>query len=418
MKKMNFRSNATYLIILACIQTMSLQAQPYVHDYPNYDFVDYGKNQLEYFGSTEPMHGFYEKLDRLIYRGEGQLNILHVGGSHIQAGIWSGTVREALHTLHPGIVAGRGFVFPYRAARTNTPYDYTVDYGGGWEGCRNVEKNKDCNHGVLGISVTTERNDAWLKIELKKNERIDYRFTKAVVYHSTDVESYCFEFPNDPAATIETFADKGYSKISFSRALDTLHLQVKQTDSLQRYFTCYGFKLETDKPGIYYNAVGVNGADVPAYLRSPNFARDLHVTPPDLVILSIGINDALYPSFSPQAFKENYRELIRRIKAISPDAALLFTTNNDSYFKRRYVNPNGEKVKQAMSELSAEHNAAVWDMYSIMGGRGSIDTWIEARLAKTDKLHFTGDGYRLLGHLLASALVQDYQDHILTHARR
>ncbi|MBX2966852.1 MAG: hypothetical protein KF845_11950 [Cyclobacteriaceae bacterium] len=400
------------------MQALSSPAQRYIHDYPSYDFIDYEKNQLQYFGTAEPMQGFYQKLDRLVYRGEGQINILHVGGSHIQAGIWSGTIRETLHSLHPGIAAGRGLVFPYRAAKTNTPYDYSVDYGGGWEGCRNVEKNKDCDLGVMGISVTTKRNDAWLKIELKENPIIDYSFTEAIVYHSTDAQSYCFDFPNDPQASIQTFADKGYSKITFTRALDTLHLQVKQTDSLQHYFTCYGFKLENNRSGIYYNAVGVNGADVPAYLRSPNFARDLQASPPDLVIFSIGINDALYPGFSAQAYKENYRELIRRIKTVSPHVAIIFTTNNDSYFKRRYVNPNGEKVKQAMAELSLQYNAAVWDMYSIMGGRGSIDTWVSARLAKTDKLHFSAEGYRVIGGLLASALVQDYEKHILTRARR
>ncbi len=415
---MKFLNNTVYLITIIFVQTPSLHAQHYAHDYPDYNFIDYGKNQLQYFGSTEPMHGFYEKLDRLIYQGEEQINILHVGGSHIQAGIWSGTVRETLHSLHPGIVAGRGLVFPYRAARTNTPYGYTVDYGGVWDGCRNVEKTRDCDLGVLGISVTTKRNDGWLKIVLNENSHIEYDFMEAIVYHSTDVQSFCFEFPNDSAATIQTFVDKGYSKVRFTRPLDTLHLQLKQTDSLQNYFTCYGFKLENNKPGIYYNAVGVNGADVPAYLRSPNFARDLQTSPPDLVIFSIGINDALYPSFSPQAYKENYRELIRRIKTVAPDAAILFTTNNDSYFKRRYVNPNGEKVRQVMSELSSQYNAAVWDMYGMMGGRASIDSWIDARLAKTDKLHFTGDGYRLLGYLLASALIQDYEKHILANAKR
>ena len=417
---MKYQRHIGFLVtMMLVVHAFGVQAQRYTHDYPHYDFIDYEKNQLQYFGTTDLMRGFYKKLDQLIYQGEGQLNILHVGGSHIQAGIWSGTVRESLHSLHPGIVAGRGLVFPYRAAKTNTPYDYTVDYGGGWEGCRNVEKNKDCNLGVMGISVTTKRNDAWLKIELKKNPtHVDYRFTEAILYHSTDAQSYCFDFPNDPEAIIQTFADKGYSKITFTRALDTLHLQVKQTDSIQHYFTCFGIKLENNKPGIYYNAVGVNGADVPAYLRSPNFARDLQVSPPDLVIFSVGINDALYPGFSPQAYKENYRELIRRIKTVAPNVAILFTTNNDSYFKRRYVNPNGEKVKQAMSELSAEYNAAVWDMYSIMGGRGSIDTWIDARLAKSDKLHFSGEGYRMIGYLLASAIVQDYEKHILANAKR
>lgn len=400
------------------VTAYSCMAQRYAHLYPEYGFIDYQKNQLQFFGSNEPMKRFYQKLDTVIFEGENQVTILHIGGSHIQAGIWSAAVREAFHTLHPGLVAGRGLVFPYRAARTNNPADYTTEHSGGWEGCRNVEKTKMCSLGVLGISTTTERSDAWIRIVLKKNPLISYRFTSVRVYHSTDAQSYAFEFPNDPQAVIETHADQGYSRVYFTRPLDTLHLQLKQTDSLQQHFTCFGFSLETDKPGIYYHAVGVNGADVPAYLRSVNFARDLQATPPDLVIFSIGINDALYPSFSPQAYKENYHELIRRIKAVAPETAILFTTNNDSYFKRRYVNPNGEKVKQAMQELSAQLHAGVWDMYSIMGGRGSIDQWIAADLAKTDKLHFNGDGYRLLGYLLASAILQDYEKHLVTKAKR
>ncbi|MBX2963363.1 MAG: hypothetical protein KF687_12680 [Cyclobacteriaceae bacterium] len=416
---MSIRINLIYLLFTGMLlDAYTLQAQRYIHDYPYYNFIQYDKNQLQYSGNAEPMRGFYEKLDRLIFNGEGQLNILHVGASHIQAGVWSGTVRETLHSLQSGLVAGRGLVFPYSAAKTNTPYDYTVEHSGHWDGCRNVEKNKDCELGVMGISVTTKHQGAWLKIGLRKNPYLNYDFTQAIVYHTADAQSYGFEFPNDPGAIIQTFADRGYSKITFTRALDTLHLRLKQTDSLQHYFTCFGFKLENDRTGIYYHAVGINGADVPAYLRSPNFARDLRLAPPDLVILSVGINDALYPNFSPEAYKANYRELIRRIKTVSPNVAIVFTTNSDSYFKKRYVNPNGEKVRKAMHELSAELNTGVWDLYGIMGGYGSIDTWINAKLAKTDKIHFTNEGYRILGYLLASAIVQDYEKHMLANVKR
>jgi lysophospholipase L1-like esterase len=386
--------------------------QRYFHHYPQHAFIEYSQNAIQFHGTDAPMQFFFSKLDQVIFEGKGQVNILHVGGSHIQAGIWSGTIRETLHSLHPGIVAGRGLVFPYRAAKTNGPGDYSSDYSSGWEGCRNVEKNKECNLGLMGISVSTRREDAWLKIVNKPDAFLDYRFTEAVVFHSTDALSYGFTFPNDPEARVETYPEKGYSKVWFSRSLDTLHFQLQRTDSLQNHFSCYGFKLENDRPGIYYNAVGNNGADVPAYLRSVQFAKHLEAAKPDLVVLSIGINDAYHPGFSPEEYKANYRDLIRRIRTQAPHAAILFTTNNDSYYKRRYANPNGAKVKKALEELSAEMNAGLWDMYSIMGGLRSIDTWVGASLAKTDKIHFTGEGYRMIGYLLSSALIHEYEKHL------
>ena len=45
---------------------------------------------------------------------------------------------------------------------------------------------------------------------------------------------------------------------------------------------------------------------------------------------------------------------------------------NDSYIFRRYVNKNGEKVKESMFKLSDKLHTGVWDMYSVMGGLNSI----------------------------------------------
>ena len=129
-------------------------------------------------------------------------------------------------------------------------------------------------------------------------------------------------------------------------------------------------------------------------------------------MFSIGINDAYGSHFSKENYKKNYRELIARIRTVAPNTAILFTTNNDSYYKRRYANKNGILVKQAMEELSSEFNASVWDMFTVMGGLNSINTWVKYRLARTDRIHFKREGYIIVAQLMYDALIQSYNVHL------
>lgn len=397
--------------ILLFILSFSGKAQSF-HQFPYYDFIKYDSNKIVFKGDTMAFENLYNKLDDVIFEGKGQINMLHIGGSHIQAGIWSGTIRENLQSLYPGIVSGRGLTFPYRAAKTTNPSDYTTRYGGYWTGCRNVEKSKACTLGLMGISVRTADPNAWIRLYDNPNKGIHYSFTKATVFHSFDNNEYDFYFQNDTAAIITHFPEYGYSQVVFSRQMDTLYFHVKKSTDSQTQFTCYGFNMESDQPGIYYNAIGNNGAAIPAYLRCELLEKHLQACKPDLVVLSIGINDAYYPSFDSNEYKANYKALIRRIKSVSPNCAILFTTNNDSYYKKRYANKNAFKVKQAMEELSKELDTGLWDMFTIMGGLNSIDKWDYEDIAKSDKIHFNHQGYELIGDLLSSALIQSYDQHI------
>jgi lysophospholipase L1-like esterase len=134
-----------------------------------------------------------------------------------------------------------------------------------------------------------------------------------------------------------------------------------------------------------------------------------------LCILSIGINDASGSNFDTAQFIQNYKELIRRIKSVSPDCAILFTTNNDSYIKSRktyHNNPNGLLAEQAFLSLATYYKTGVWDLFSFMGGLGSMKKWEHDGLAQKGKVHFTPQGYRLLGDLLYNALLYEYTKYL------
>ena len=100
-------------------------------------------------------------------------------------------------------------------------------------------------------------------------------------------------------------------------------------------------------------------------------------------------------------------------------------SNNDSFkrvkgkrYKRYEVNTNGLIVEEAFLEMGKQYNAAVWDQFDIMGGLKSMQDWEKAGLAKKDKVHFTNEGYMLLGDLLYNALITRYIEHIRLNTKR
>ena len=153
-----------------------------------------------------------------------------------------------------------------------------------------------------------------------------------------------------------------------------------------------------------------------SYLNCLDLERDLRLVKPDLVIFGIGINDAAADTFTQEKFIRDYDALIEVIHRISPDCALLFVTNNDSYKKvsrKKYeVNPNGLLAEEAFIELGRKHNGAVWDFFDIMGGLKSMQKWQDEGIAQKDKVHFTSSGYMLIGDLLFNALMDRYMEHL------
>ena len=69
-------------------------------------------------------------------------------------------------------------------------------------------------------------------------------------------------------------------------------------------------------------------------------------------------------------------------------------------------------------EMGKDYNAAVWNQFDIMGGLKSMEEWEKAGLAKKDKVHFTNEGYKLLGDLLYNALITRYIEHVQLNAKR
>ena len=83
---------------------------------PRFPFIRTEKSFLQRPGGEAPeFEHFCQKLDTLLLTGGTDVRILHVGGSHVQAGTMSDRLRRRFLSLRYGIDGGRGLVFPFSA---------------------------------------------------------------------------------------------------------------------------------------------------------------------------------------------------------------------------------------------------------------------------------------------------------------
>jgi len=401
------------LLIFFLISGYSVKAQ---NDYPltinYYNFIHYDKNKIYFPGDSSDFERLFSKIDTLILNGTGKVRIVHIGGSHIQADVYSGRMRERLQTFYPGLNGGRGSVFPYRITRTNTPSSYTVHYTGRWQSCRNVERRKHCTLGLTGIALTTYDSTSSINIELKSDSLVSYYFNQIRVFYKVDRASFQASFPGMDLDSVVVDSLLGYATYYFKKDYTTFNMEFKKTDSIQNFFTLYDITLENDDPGFVYYAMGVNGASFPSFLKCALLENHLKAIHPDLIILSLGTNDAYTTHFKPDFYRSNYQKMINRIKKALPDVAIMATVANDSYYRRRYPNKNTELAQKVIYQIAEKNNCGVWDFYAIMGGLNSSSLWLENHLMKRDLVHFNVQGYLLKGDLFFNAFIKAYNNHL------
>ena len=381
-------------------------------DYPIYSFINYNADTL-YITKNQPLFPYFiSKLDSLITLSSGNINIVHIGGSHVQAGTFPNTVRQELLNAYSDLTASRGLVFPYAAApKCNNPTDYRTRSVGRFGLVRNVYQEHIYPLGITGIAVYTLDSISEIKI-IHRDSLTKFNTTKITLLgYSPEDSAFMPILLIDtttflPSKIIPEKRQFVYENISFTDSFAFSFVN-KDSDS----FVITGMLLENENPGITYHSIGVNGASVDAFLRCAHFEEEIELLSPDMVIFGLGINDASGPNFEPDVFKENYLTLVNQFKKVNPNCFFVFITNNDSYKKvgkKYHVNKNALKVRAVMYELADETGGAVFDQFQIMGGLHSMEKWRSAKLAQNDRVHFTKAGYELMGKLLFNAIVREF----------
>jgi lysophospholipase L1-like esterase len=390
--------------IVVCVLTIAGFAQ----EIERPPFINYSKNNLIFSKDSSNMLGFYKKLDDLKTGARNRVSIIHVGGSHIQAGIWSEAMHDGFQDL--GNYEGGGmYAFPFKLAKTNSPHSFKTYSDGKWKRCRCIQQEKCTPLGVSGIAVVTNDSANYFALKVQTNEHLK-NFTKIRVYHNFN-KSFYFSLKRETPIAYKRFDNEkeGYTLYTFDVAVDSVCFDLLRKDTVNKGFELFGFSLENDKPGVYYASMGVNGASTESFLRCENFVQQLKTLQPDLVIFSLGVNDVHGPNFKASDYMAHYDSLVSFVKEAAPDCAILFTTISDNYIRRKTPNKKTMLGDDAILELAAKRNLAVWDLFGVMGGYKSMYKWYKAKLAARDKVHFSPKGYKILASLMFESIQKSYK---------
>lgn len=410
----------TLAMMLCTIQTKA-QSNTFYQELPDYKCVHYHKNKLETYANDQNIRWFYQKLDSLLNFKGKSVNIVHIGGSHVQADALTNTLRKHFIALNYDVTGNRGVIFPYILGKTNRPGSYRMRPIGNWDTfSSNVKFNlPDEPHGVTGMIAIAKENGSGLTLKLNTDSTQTWQMKRLVVMgraSSEEVKVFTLSAKGDTLWARHDKETHLYT-LSFPQTIDSTSILLKIPEGEQ--FILSGLMPMNPKRSVTVHSLGINGAALTSWLKCTAFNEEVKLLNADLVILGVGVNDANVPAsnFNPDLYKSRYRELMARFKAVNPHVAFLFITNNDCYKNipktKKGPNPNTAKVQKAMHELAREEGAAVWDLYEVMGGYGSSNAWVKAELMRTDHIHFTPEGYQLLGHMLFNAMMDKYRSYAL-----
>ncbi|MDE6418693.1 MAG: hypothetical protein K2K49_05745 [Duncaniella sp.] len=354
-------------------------------------------------------------------------SIVMIGDSHIQADISSGVTRSLLQYDFGN--AGRGLVSPLKMSGTNEPTDYAFESRNSWIPAKLMSQPWRQTVGFTGTSIRP--SSATSEITFSTSERADDAydpFSSVTIFHQgkMTVNSVTSAGHSVPFRAIPSH---DYTQILLERPVNSLTVNFTSGGDL----TIFGASLSADTPGVFYHAIGNNGAAYETYNRIGNVGAGIAPLSPDLVIVSLGTNEA-FGRFDAQSFTRAVDRLVTNIRQANPRAQILLTTPMEcqrsvtttkkvqvkgkarkgrkartrtvNRTSRTYaVNRNIAPIRQAILDYGKQNGIAVYDWYDVAGGSGASTSWIDRGLFAKDRVHHSRQGYAIEGRLLYEALM-------------
>lgn len=402
--------------ILIWFSDTELKAGSIIHNIP--DFVHMDENII--VDECHSMSKFYEQLYSLeIHRKteikqSGQpykVSIMHIGDSHIQAGFLTVEMMNLLQEKFGS--AGRGLVFPLKLAKTNEPYDYLIRSEEQWDRTLCVQRVKRLPMGLGGMAIKAVNSSFTFEIKAN-NTTNDHSFNTITVFHHEKAPELNVA-DKDIKSVVEPVAYPFISRLHLDKNVSHLSLSSEMTEKKDSAIY-YGFNLENGKSGILYHAVGMNGAQFRHYASVQDFAEQISILTPSLLIFSLGTNEAFRGRLFEGRFFKEIDDIIMPVLKENPNAVVLITIPPDCLESpaksTQKSNQNLQDIRNALIKYAQSNSFAYWDLYSVLGGRNSAYPLYQKGYLSEDGVHFRKGGYTFLGQLFYDALLNDYTNYV------
>lgn len=397
----------------------------------NADSLKVKIHSIEYpRGDSTLLYPFYRKM-RAANKPGRSLRIMHYGDSQIEGDRMTSLIRYKLQRQFGG--SGIGMqptvqLYGYQLSLIHTASDNWKRYTAFGKVDSTLTHNM---YGMLGSFARfspypDEMDDqeeqeyqAWISMEQSKRAyHLTRKFKKCRLYYGNASQPVFYEMYSDgdlyDADFLEATDQFKVKTWTFDETPEQLELRFKTSCSPD----FYGIAMDNDR-GLAVDNVAMRGSAGLFFSRLDvemlkEMYDDLQVK---LLILQFGGNVVPYISENYMYYERWFYRELSTLKSFMPDLSIIVIGVADMSVKEKdiYITyPNLEHIRDALKSAAFRADCAFWDMYSAMGGKNSMPSWVFAQpsLASSDFVHFNERGARVLAEMFYNAFMHDYNVYV------
>jgi lysophospholipase L1-like esterase len=351
--------------------------------------------------------------------GGTQTRICHYGDSPITNDGITSTVRRKLQLRFGD--AGHGFILIDKPWGWYEHAGVTREATRGWQSDPMFISRGEHFYGLGGVSFIASGAGVSASFSTAREGEVGRCASAFDIYFLMRPGGGDFDAAVDDqrAERVTTASDEiksGFYRVNVAEGPHKLTIRIAGNGEVQMF----GVALESNRPGVQYDSLGVNGAYIGLlahYLDSDHWAEQLRHRKPDLVIIGYGTNESQFERLPMDQYEQDTREAIRRIRAALPGVTIMLLGPMDRGTRGAgggiVTRPMIPKLIGYQRRLAAETGCAFFDTFTAMGGEGTVGAWFEARprLMGGDFTHPTAQGAEIVGTLIYDAMMRAYEEY-------
>jgi lysophospholipase L1-like esterase len=374
-----------------------------------------------------PLFTFFERLKN-IADAEKVMHILHYGDSQIESDRITGFVRSEIQKRFGG--NGPGLIPPVPITESA---NISQSQSSSWKrytayGFQDLKSS----HSKFGVMASygrytasrsidqinpTDSTMAWLEFKPSYMAQSSSKiYSKATLFAGNNLFDVRIEVYADDSLFSQKILSAGTGLKTlvwhFGSTPQKLRFVFHGADSPDVHAIC----LEGES-GVVMDNIALRGSsgNIFTKINDSELRTAYEYLSPGLVVLQFGGNTVPFIKSEQSAldYGNFFQSQIQYLKKLCPGASFIVIGPSDMSTRIDGVYqtwPYLENVRDAMKIAAFEEGCGFWDMYSVMGGRNSMISWVENSppYAAPDYTHFTPKGARKVAEIFFHSLMSEY----------
>lgn len=382
-------------------------------DYKVVNGIKFPTETFETYTGNQYLVTFFEKLFQLETKKEGNVRIAYFGDSMTDGDLIVKDFRTYLQEKFGG--QGVGFVnITSESAASRS--SITHEFSGNWKTQSYLKVKRPSNpFGVNGhvFYANDTANVAWVKYKANKTRFASDLPRPTLFYGSSSNKEGKIKFvigtdtiskKLTPNALVNTL-------VLSENNLKSIKVNFKKADSIP----IYGFNFDDGK-GVHvdnFSNRGNSGLPIGSFdvatMRAFHSKLDY-----DLIVLQYGANVLNYGSLNYGWYEKRMAKVVAHLKECFPGVSILIVSTADKSTKYDLEMKTDSAVvplNTAQKRYAIKSESSFVNMFTLMGGDGSMIQWVEQEPARANKdyTHFNHRGAKEAANLIFTQLNKGYE---------